>query len=151
MTVDERGAIKQLERLFGKEMYEYSVIIFTHGDCFTLKQKNSKHPKTFEQYVLQDMTSTDEDSLGPFLQKVDGRAVLFSNFEEDPVKKRQMIITLVEKIEEIRAKKGGRYDNNLFQKAREFEQKSGTTEERSGWLYQYMLKVLNVKSWCSVM
>ena len=151
LTAEERDAIKQLEKLFGKEMYDYSLIVFTHGDCFKLKQENSKTPMTFEEYIQQDWHAGGEDSMGTLLKKVSGRAVLFSNFEKDPLEKRKMIINLAEQVGGIRQKMGRRYDNKLFEKAREFQAKSGDAEQRSYWLYEYMLKILNLKSWCLVM
>ena len=138
MTTEEQKAIAQLERLFSKEMYKYSIVVVTHGDSFKKKQDRRQQPMTFKEYVQRDMNA-GEDSLGPLMKNVNQRAVLFNNFEDDKLERRKMVIQLVELIDEIREKNGQKYDNHLFEKARELKSRYASFRERSNMLYKHIL------------
>ena len=106
----------QLEVLFGKEFYDYAVLVFTHGDAFQAKQRKSRSHITFQQYVESSIVSDEQHPLGILVRKVGGRVVLFNNMETDEAKRRAMVIDLIKKIDGNGKKQ--RYGNHIFQKAR---------------------------------
>ena len=117
MTTEEVDTIKQIEVLFGKEFYDYAVLVFTHGDAFQTKQKNSRSPISFQDYVGRHLLSKNEQSLGPLIRNCKKRVVLFNNMEKNEVKRREMVIDLVQKIDGNG--RWQRYNNHIFDKARE--------------------------------
>ena len=85
--------------IFGKEFYDYAVLVFTHGDAFQAKQRMSKSSMTFQEYVERDIWSHNEHFLGPLVRKVKQRVVLFNNMEMNEAKRRAMVIDLIRKID----------------------------------------------------
>ena len=124
MTKEEVDTIKQIEVLFGEAVYDYAVLIFTHGDAFYAKQKKLKSPMRFEEYVERDVNSGDEHSLGPLVRNVGKRVVLFNNMETDEAKRRAMVIDLVKKIDGNGHVQ--RYNNDIFEKAQEVKQQGAS-------------------------
>ena len=127
MTREEVDTIKQIEVLFGKAVYDYAVLIFTHGDAFYGKQQKSKSPISFKEYLEKDVNSGDEHSLGPLIRNVRKRVLLFNNVETDEAKRRAMVIDLVKKIDGNGHVQ--RYNNYIFEMAREAEQQGASQIE----------------------
>ena len=127
MTAEELATIMQLEKLFGEEVFNYVILVFTHGDSFEAVQRRAETPITFQQFLERDVRSGKQTTLGPLLKKVDQRAVLFNNMEEDKVKRRKMVSNLIEKIESNC--ENGKYNNYLFEKAKKMKEKGRSLAE----------------------
>ena len=138
MTTEEMKTIDDIAIMFGEEVYKYAVLVFTHGDAFNAKQAKSQSPITFEEYVNRDLQSASNHTLGPLIKKVGKRVVLFNNMELDKAKCRAMIIELVQKIDHTGPKE--RYNNDIFQKAKELKLKGVPDEDRAKRLSAYIRK-----------
>ena len=146
MTTEEVNTIKQIEVLFGKEVYDYAVLVFTHGDAFQAKQRKSGSSMTFQEYAEKDLRSGDEHSLGPLVRNVKQRVVLFNNMELDDAKRRAMVIDLVKKIDGNGRRQ--RYDNHIFQKAREAEKQGCSKKEVEKAVSDH---IEQEHSWCNIL
>lgn len=128
MTREERDAITHLEELFGEEMYNFAICIFTGGSTFYHEQeKNKEQNKTvleFEDEIYKDEFSGNEGALGPLARRCKGGMVLFDNIEKDPLQRKAMVEKLIKKVDELRVVNRGKfYDNYIFRLVREERQK----------------------------
>ncbi|KAI8517673.1 gTPase, IMAP member 8 [Branchiostoma belcheri] len=93
-THEERRAIKSLEKMFGSKLFDYTILLFTHGDVF--EKKAAPKGDTFPAYL-----GRQSDKFKELLGKVNGRCVLFDNETNDEMKKLSQVTELVEMIEKM--------------------------------------------------
>ncbi|XP_067462893.1 GTPase IMAP family member 9-like [Thunnus thynnus] len=99
-TDEEKQTVETIQRIFGEEANNYSMILFTHG--YLLKGK------TIEEFLK------DSKDLQELVAKCNGQYHVFNN----EVKDHSQVRKLLEKIRNINVQNGGSYyTNEMFQKA----------------------------------
>ncbi|XP_006441576.2 immune-associated nucleotide-binding protein 9 isoform X2 [Citrus clementina] len=102
---EEGAAIRSLESLFGKNFFDYMIVVFTGGD------------------ELEDNDETLEDYLGracpkplkEILQLCDNRCVLFDNKTKDAAKRTEQVRKLLSLVNFVILQNGGQpYTNEIF-------------------------------------
>ncbi|XP_078582092.1 GTPase IMAP family member 8-like [Branchiostoma floridae x Branchiostoma japonicum] len=84
-TEEEKTAIQHLEILFGEELFNYGIVIFTHGDAVD-RAKEDGEVNSFEEFL----SSRDQPPyLKHVLHKVGQRYVVFNNRLKENEAKRQ--------------------------------------------------------------
>ncbi|XP_054481173.1 GTPase IMAP family member 7-like isoform X2 [Anoplopoma fimbria] len=94
-TEEERDAVRQVEEIFGPDAWNYTIILFTHGDRV---QSESR--------LLEEMGP----ELQQILEKVGNRYQVFNNAKAND---RGQVLDLLEKVEEMVDANGGRFYSNL--------------------------------------
>ncbi|XP_056587063.1 GTPase IMAP family member 8-like isoform X2 [Triplophysa dalaica] len=101
LTDDEMNAVKLIQKNFGEDAVQFTIVLFTHGDV--LKDK------TLDEYIK---TSTDLQTL---INSCEGRYHLFNN---EDMENCSQITQLLEKIEKMVVHNGGKfYTNEMYQEA----------------------------------
>jgi len=100
-----------LKRMFGKNVLNYAVVVFTHCDDFLEMQRTkSRHEKLWEYLTRQN------SRLNSLLKKAGNRYVLFNDREKDPGILRDQVIELVKIVDRLNVhNKGNKYTNELFE------------------------------------
>ncbi|XP_019618444.1 PREDICTED: uncharacterized protein LOC109465529 [Branchiostoma belcheri] len=93
-TDEEERAIKSLETMFGSKLFDYTILLFTHGDVF--EKKAAPRGDTFPSYL-----GRQSDKFKELIRKVNGRCVLFDNETNDEMKKLSQVTELVEMIDKM--------------------------------------------------
>lgn len=93
-TEEEQGVYERLKALFDKQVTEYMIILFTHGD--ELKKKNK---------TIHDMLKTAPQRLTMVLQECSNRYVLFDNYADD---KALQVKQLLDMVSTLSKKHGGK-------------------------------------------
>lgn len=134
LTAEEREALQQLEELFGKDFYDFTICLFTGGSTFYKKQRRNwrqnKTVLTFEEEIFSDKRSENKGGLGPVVRKCKGGVVLFDNLERDHMKRTAMVEELLQKVEELKkCNKGMGYDMRIFHQVREKARQAAKQQE----------------------
>ncbi|XP_044223511.1 GTPase IMAP family member 8-like [Thunnus albacares] len=99
-TEEEKQTVQKIQKVFGGEANNYSMVLFTHGDLLK--------GKTIEEF------SKDSKDLQELVAKCNGQYHVFNN----EVKDRSQVRKLLDKIRNINVQNGGSYyTNEMFQKA----------------------------------
>ncbi|CAH1442625.1 unnamed protein product [Lactuca virosa] len=100
---DEKAAIYTLRTLFGKEVYDYMIIVFTGGDGLE------------ENESLVDFLRESPKALQETLGLCGDRYVLFDNKTKDPIKKSSQVRELLSLVNTVSKNNGGKpYTNEIF-------------------------------------
>ncbi|XP_035272615.1 GTPase IMAP family member 4-like [Anguilla anguilla] len=100
-TPEEKRAVEVIEEMFGEDAFEYTMVLFTHGDQL-------ENPDDLETSVKEC------DELTILLDKVNWRYHVFNNKKND----RTQVTELLNKIDKMVGERG-HYTRELFQKAEE--------------------------------
>ncbi|XP_057817478.2 immune-associated nucleotide-binding protein 9 [Cryptomeria japonica] len=112
-TAEEAAVLDSLQLLFGPDIINYMVVVFTGGDELV------NDGVTFQDY-LNDCTPQLED----VLRRCSMRTVLFDNKTTSQTMKEKQTTELIKQIENIMAKNGGKpYSNELLRQAQENSEK----------------------------
>ncbi|XP_042571373.1 GTPase IMAP family member 9-like [Cyprinus carpio] len=112
-TEHEQQIPQQIEMLFGQEVLQYSIILFTHGDL--LKEQTIEN-LTEENCQLRDL-----------LDQCGGRFHVFNNEIQN---NREQVNDLLQKIDTMIEQNGGHYSNQMFQDAQRFRQEEEKRRQR---------------------
>ncbi|XP_015229271.1 PREDICTED: GTPase IMAP family member 4-like [Cyprinodon variegatus] len=100
-TPEERDAVLKVEKIFGKEVWKYTMILFTHGD----KVKSD----------FDEMLKEAGPDLKEILEKAGNRYHVFNNLRAHD---RRQVLSLLEKVEEMVNNTGGQfYSNDTYEEA----------------------------------
>ncbi|XP_065108570.1 GTPase IMAP family member 9 [Paramisgurnus dabryanus] len=99
LTIEDKNMHKLIENMFGRDVWEYTVILFTHGDRLEGKTPN-------------DVIASSDKDLRDFIRKCSGGFVFFNNKD---VEDSEQVSKLLEKIETLMAVNGRScYTTSLF-------------------------------------
>ncbi|XP_062617096.1 GTPase IMAP family member 7-like [Saccostrea cucullata] len=96
-TPEEKKAVETFVRCFGKEMYKYSIVLFTGKDDLIKVEKNE------EKYLNEN-----EDELQEILNRCENRCIFFNNFASEE-EKNQQVRCLLDMIDKNVAANNGSY------------------------------------------
>ncbi|XP_042372965.1 GTPase IMAP family member 9-like [Plectropomus leopardus] len=114
-TEEEKKAVQNIQKIFGKEANKYSMVLFTHGDLL--------RGKPIEEFL------EDSEELKELVAKCNGQYHVFNNEAQD----RSQVNELLDKIRKIGEKNGGgHYTTEMFQEAEKVieEEKRRILKER---------------------
>uniref|UniRef100_A0A3Q2FZK2 GTPase IMAP family member 4-like n=1 Tax=Cyprinodon variegatus TaxID=28743 RepID=A0A3Q2FZK2_CYPVA len=101
LTAEERDAVLKVENIFGKEVWKYTMILFTHGDAI--------------ESEFDEMLKDAGPHLKEILEKAGNRYHVFNNLRAND---RGQVLSLLEKVEEMVNDTGGQfYSNDTYEKA----------------------------------
>ncbi|XP_042068545.1 GTPase IMAP family member 7-like [Haplochromis burtoni] len=110
-TQEENNSVRALEKLFGPEATNYTIILFTHGDKLTK-----------EKTTIQEYLRTGQPKLRQLLARCGERYHVFDNKD----KNRIQVAHLIKKIDHMVGTNGGcHYTDKMFEKAQEQLKTSG--------------------------
>uniref|UniRef100_A0A672INS3 GTPase IMAP family member 8 n=2 Tax=Salarias fasciatus TaxID=181472 RepID=A0A672INS3_SALFA len=101
MTQEDQATMSLIEAKFGPRVWDYTIVLFTHGDCLGGKSIN-------------DAITKSDDNLRNFIRKCSGGFHVFNN--KNPEDQTQ-VTTFMEKIQTLIALNGGaHYETALYPK-----------------------------------
>ncbi|XP_058625228.1 GTPase IMAP family member 8-like [Onychostoma macrolepis] len=113
-TEQEQQIPQQIEMMFGQEVLQYSIVLFTHGDL--LKGQN-----------IQNLTE-DNCQLRHLLEQCGGRFHVFNNENQNS---RKQVNDLLQKIDTmIEQNGGGHYSNQMFEDSQKYRQEEEKRRQR---------------------
>uniref|UniRef100_A0A3Q1EA47 AIG1-type G domain-containing protein n=1 Tax=Acanthochromis polyacanthus TaxID=80966 RepID=A0A3Q1EA47_9TELE len=93
MTQEDQDTNTLIEAMFGPRVWDYTIVLFTHGD-------------RLENKSINDVITESDDNLRSFIRKCSGGFHVFNNKKpEDP----SQVTTLLQKIQTLMALNGGSY------------------------------------------
>ncbi|XP_031694413.1 GTPase IMAP family member 9-like [Anarrhichthys ocellatus] len=98
-TDEERDAVRQVEEIFGQDAWNYTIVLFTHGDEV--------------QSDFRQLLEEAGPELQQILEKVGNRYHVFNNIKAND---RGQVLDLLEKVEEMVGANGGQcYSNPTYE------------------------------------
>lgn len=99
MTKEDQHTIKVIEEKFGPKVWDFTIVLFTHGDLLE------------EKTIIEVVAESDED-LRNFIRKCSGGFHIFDNKHE---KDQEQVTQLMAKVHTLMALNGGgQYDRSLY-------------------------------------
>ncbi|PRQ20272.1 putative P-loop containing nucleoside triphosphate hydrolase [Rosa chinensis] len=109
-TKEEQSAICSLENLFGRKIFDYTIVVFTGGDVL-------KEDETLEDYLGRDCPGPLKEILG----LCGNRYVLFDNKTKDESKRVEQVQRLLSLVNLVISQNGGwPYTDERFAKGKVF-------------------------------
>ncbi|CAH1424722.1 unnamed protein product [Lactuca virosa] len=109
---EEKAVKSSLLALFGREVYNYIIIVFTGGDELENDGKN-----------LDDFLCDSPEALKELLSLYEGRCVLFDNRTKNPTKRANQVQQLLSLVKIVLEKNGGQpFRNEMFSEVKIYEQ-----------------------------
>uniref|UniRef100_A0AAZ1X196 AIG1-type G domain-containing protein n=2 Tax=Oreochromis aureus TaxID=47969 RepID=A0AAZ1X196_OREAU len=99
LTQEDQDTHTLIEAKFGPRVWDYTIVLFTHGDCLEDKTKN-------KIIKINDIISESDENLRNFIRKCSGGFHVFNN--KTPEDQKQ-VTTFMEKIKTLVALNGGSY------------------------------------------
>ncbi|KAL2101676.1 hypothetical protein ACEWY4_003437 [Coilia grayii] len=90
LTLEDKGTNSLIESTFGKRVWDFTIVLFTHGD-------------QLEGKTLNDIIASGDEDLREFLRRCSGGFLVFNNKDMDD---REQVAKLLEKIETLVALNG---------------------------------------------
>lgn len=114
-TEEQKETVEILQNVFGEKAADYTMVLFTGGDDLEEDESSSIEGEIFSEKDLSD-----------FISQCGGRYHVFNNRSKDPQQSKGQVRELLEKINNMIVKNGGRcYTNDLFEEAeRAIEEKT---------------------------
>lgn len=101
MTQEDQATMKLIEAKFGPRVWDYTIVLFTHGDCL-------------EGKTINDAITKSDDNLRNFIRKCSGGFHVFNNKNSED---QTQVTTFMEKIQTLIALNGGaHYQTTLYPK-----------------------------------
>ncbi|XP_062386897.1 GTPase IMAP family member 8-like [Sardina pilchardus] len=101
LTLEDKATNNLIESTFGKRVWDYTIVLFTHGD-------------RLEGKTLNDVIASGDEDLREFIRKCSGGFLAFNNKDMGD---RDQVAKLLEKIETLVALNGSQYyKSNLYPK-----------------------------------
>ncbi|CAL1530563.1 unnamed protein product [Lymnaea stagnalis] len=112
-TKEDQNVIEVLTEIFGEEMFQFTILIFTHGDSFDIENKITD--ENVSQRIFKTWCRAQEGALGNLLAKCNFRVVLFHNSKRYEDKRDAEVIELKKETENV-IQGGKLYTNEQFQR-----------------------------------
>lgn len=125
-TEGEQNSIEQLVKLFGENIYKYSIVLFTRKDDLD-----------YEGMKLKEYIKSAPAKLKTFIDKCGGRTIAFNNYEKGDAQNTQ-VEDLLAMIKKIRENNGGKcYTNEMYERAeiqikKEMERRMQNVNQENG-------------------
>ncbi|KAJ0085249.1 hypothetical protein Patl1_07556 [Pistacia atlantica] len=104
-TQEEQDAVLTLQSLFGREIVNYMIVVFTGGD------ELEENEETLEEYLGRECP----DSLKDILALCENRRVLFDNKTKDETKRAKQVGKLLSLVNRVIVQNGGQpYTDEIF-------------------------------------
>lgn len=116
---EDENDIKNIERIYGKEVAKYIIPIFTHGDQLEGKSV--------------DNLIRENETLSSFVQQCGGRYHIMNNKD---MRNRKQVNDLLQKIDSVIEQNGGYYTNEMFQYAQKSRHDDGEEESLNKRLWK---------------
>ncbi|XP_063078588.1 GTPase IMAP family member 7-like [Engraulis encrasicolus] len=101
LTLEDKGTNSLIESTFGKGVWDFTIVLFTHGD-------------KLEGKTLNDVIASGDEDLREFIRRCSGGFLVFNNKDMGD---REQVAKLLEKVETLVALNGNQcYRNNLYPK-----------------------------------
>lgn len=99
MTKEDQHTIQLIEEKFGPRVWDFTIVLFTHGDLL-------------EDKTINDVITESDEDLRNFIRKCSGGFHIFNNKED---KDQQQVSELMVKVHNLLALNGGgQYDRRLY-------------------------------------
>ncbi|XP_031440961.1 GTPase IMAP family member 7 isoform X2 [Clupea harengus] len=99
LTLEDKGTNNLIESTFGKRVWDFTIVLFTHGD-------------RLEGKTLNDVMASGDEDLREFIRKCSGGFLAFNNKD---LGDRDQVAKLLEKVETLVALNGNQcYKSNLY-------------------------------------
>ncbi|KAM6965940.1 GTPase IMAP family member 8-like [Tautogolabrus adspersus] len=99
MTQEDQNTQAMIEAMFGPRVWDYTIVLFTHGD-------------RLEGKTINDVVAESDDNFRNFIRKCSGGFHVFNNKKPED---QTQVTKLIEKIQTLVALNGGRcYHNDLY-------------------------------------
>ncbi|KAM7386542.1 hypothetical protein PAMA_009243 [Pampus argenteus] len=99
MTREDQDATKLIEEKFGPRVWDYTIVLFTHGDSLDRK-------------TMKDIVTESNDNLRSFIRNCSGGFHVFNNKEDH---EQEQVKSFIEKIKTLKALNGGgHYHADLY-------------------------------------
>ncbi|KDO45855.1 hypothetical protein CISIN_1g017924mg [Citrus sinensis] len=116
---EEETAVHRLPNLFGKNVFDYMIVVFTGGDDL------EDHEKTLEDFLGHECPKP----LKEILQLCDNRCVLFDNKTKDEAKGTEQVRQLLSLVNSVIVQNGGQpYTDELKRGATELRDKKAEVD-----------------------
>ncbi|ESR54807.1 hypothetical protein CICLE_v10020869mg [Citrus x clementina] len=116
---EEETAVHRLPNLFGKNVFDYMIVVFTGGDDL------EDHEKTLEDFLGHECPKP----LKEILQLCDNRRVLFDNKTKDEAKRTEQVGQLLSLVNSVIVQNGGQpYTDELKRGATELRDKKAEVD-----------------------
>lgn len=125
-TEGEQNSIEQLVKLFGENVYKYSIVLFTRKDDLD-----------YEGMKLKEYIKSAPAKLKTFIDKCGGRTIAFNNYEKGDAQNTQ-VKDLLAMIQKLRENNGGKcYTNEMYERAeiqikKEMERRMQNVNQENG-------------------
>ncbi|KAH7436049.1 hypothetical protein KP509_06G091400 [Ceratopteris richardii] len=123
-TPEEFAAAEGLKRLFGPDIVDYTIVLFTGGDANDDDEENLD----LDNYIRHEAPQGLKD----LVRACHGRKVLFDNKTKNHEKRTRQVSLLLGLVDQVLASNGGRpFTNELFEEAMERARKRSQREKLS--------------------
>ncbi|XP_071319603.1 GTPase IMAP family member 8-like [Trachinotus anak] len=119
MTQEDQGTHNLIETMFGPRVWDYTIVLFTHGD-------------RLEGKTINDIITDSDDNLRNFIRKCSGGFHVFNNKKQEDL---DQVTSFVAKIQTLVALNGGKhYETKLYpeQERKIRERQESILKERDG-------------------
>ncbi|XP_050213595.1 immune-associated nucleotide-binding protein 9-like [Mercurialis annua] len=121
---EEEAALRSLETLFGKKIFDYMIVVFTGGD------ELEDNDETLEDYLGRECPRPLKD----ILTLCKNRRVLFDNKTKDESKRGVQVQQLLSLVNFVIAQNGGQpYTNELFKEAIKLHDQQEEVDSSKGY------------------
>ncbi|KAL9432459.1 hypothetical protein AB3S75_027486 [Citrus x aurantiifolia] len=130
---EEETAVHRLPNLFGKNVFDYMIVVFTGGDDL------EDHEKTLEDFLGHECPKP----LKEILQLCDNRCVLFDNKTKDEAKRTEQVRQLLSLVNSVIVQNGGQpYTDELKRGATELRDQKAAVDSLKEYSKQEISKLM---------
>lgn len=99
MTQEDQETNKLIETMFGPKVWDYAIVLFTHGDCLVNK-------------TINDVITKSDENLRNFIRKCSGGFHVFNNKTQEDQKQVTSFLTKIQTLVALNG--GGHYHTGLY-------------------------------------
>ncbi|XP_028549752.1 immune-associated nucleotide-binding protein 9 [Dendrobium catenatum] len=139
-TREEQAAVESMKSLFGDEIVNYIILVFTGGDSLESKQQS-----------LEDYISLCPEPLRNLIKLCKNRLIIFDNTTKDMMKREGQVNKLLSLVESVISDNGGKpYSNKMFVELKEGyllrHHKDEEAKAKEGWSKDELSNVMKENS-----